>query len=243
MSIGKTIKTLFDDAFVERNCFTEEHAVALWAEVRAYLESHDSLDTIKEVEAFTGRRLDTHPRDIVSDAICFVLTGVPYLPDSYPGSPFAHNFLKECFKRGYIETDRAAGPCPSLRFFVDAFDGVEHIRREVVPASLYDQAQEEIAELRRQLEGKAMPAVDQLSADRWNALLSSQRMRVLGYAGFTAQEDPVRNQAHLAGHRHLGVDLWSHHDADDGAKERAVEMITAYADQLIKNNQKPSQEG
>lgn len=242
MSIAKTIRTLFDDSFVERNCFTEEHALALWAEVRAYLKSTDSLDTIKEVEAFTGRRLDTHPREIVSNAICFVLTGLPYFPDRYPGSPFAHIFLKECFKRGYIDTDRATGPCPSQRFFIESSDGVKIIRREVVPASRYDALEAEMVELRRQLEGQ-VSASAQLSAERWDALLGSQRMRVLGHAGFKPQEDPERNQAHLAGHRHLGVDFWSHHDASDGAKEHAMEMITAYADQLIKNNQKPSSEG
>lgn len=139
------------ESILGRNCFTEDHAAALWVEVRARLVDMEAEDTIEEVEAFEGRRLDTHPRDIVTNAICFVLTGKGYWPDSYPGSPFAYNFLKECFARGYIASDRIKGDCPSSRFVINSFDGVETIRQEVVPASLYDQAQAELVELRSQL--------------------------------------------------------------------------------------------
>lgn len=36
------------------------------------------------------------------------------------------------------------------------------------------------------------------------------------------------------------IDFWTHHDADDGAKQTAVGMITAYADQIIANNLAPA---
>lgn len=239
MSGPTSIKNLMD-TIIKKNTISDAHAESLWLEVRARLEAIEATETIEEVESFNGRVLDTHPRDIVTDAIAYVLTGAPFWPNSYPGSPFVYKLLKACFARGYIDTDRTTGDCPSLRFFVDSFDGVEQIRREVVPASLYDQAQAELAELRRQVAERDVDTDTKLAADRWNALMSSERMRVLGHAGFRPQEDAERNKAHLAGHRHIGIDFWSHHDADDGAKQTAVEMITAYADQIIENNRAPA---
>jgi len=145
------------ESILGRNCFTEDHAAALWVEVRARLVDMEATDTVEEVEAFEGRRLDTHPRDIVTNAICFVLTGKEYWPNDYPGSPFVYKFLKECISRGYVAADRIKGDCPSMRFVINSFDGVETIRQEVVPASLYDQAQVEIAELRLQVAALTKP--------------------------------------------------------------------------------------
>jgi hypothetical protein len=206
-----------------------EQAVGLWSEVRKRLGSQRSISTILEVESCTSGKLDTHPRDILRDAIAFVLTGREYWEEHYPGSDFLFLFLKECIARNYIESDYSLGAAPEVRFSMVVSDGVKAFKQTVVHARHYDALLAETVDLRRQLAEK------EVAANRWDALLGCKRMRVVGHAGFKPQEDPERNKPHLAGHRHIGVDFWTHHDADDGEKEYAQEMITRFADQVMAN--------
>jgi hypothetical protein len=63
------------------------------------------------------------------------------------------------------------------------------------------------------------------AAARWNALLASDRIRVLGTAGFgehtTADPD----------YRHFGMEVWSIHPCKDS--EYGREVLTKYADSVI----------
>lgn len=61
-------------------------------------------------------------------------------------------------------------------------------------------------------------------ARRWRALVGCARVRMIGCAGFhSSVNNPI-------GYRHLGVEMWSHHDTPD---EQGPEMLTKFADQLV----------
>lgn len=214
----------------------EEQAGALWVEVRARLKRKRCMPTIREVEACASGQIDTHPREIVMDAMAFVLTGYEYWPSPYPGSTFAFDLLKECIARGYIESDGSLGDEPDKRFAIHCDDGVKPFKQLVVRAEHYDELEAEVAELRRQLEAKTVDPATQLAANRWNALMSSARISLLGWSGFKPSTIEGANQAHLAGHRHFGCDMWSHHDVCGEETTKAREMFATYADHLIELN-------
>lgn len=205
---------------------TDEQAAELWVDVRARLKAKRCTPTIKEAEACASGNLDTAPREITQDALAFVLTGYEFWPSPYPGSTFIYDLLTTCISRGYIEPDGSLENYDYKRFEFTCSDGVNMIKQKVVRAEHYDALEAEVAELRQLLEAQSV------DADRWNALMGSDRMRILGHAGFRPSTYPG-NRMHEEGRRHFGCDFWSHHDAVDGETEQAKEMITAYADLLI----------
>jgi hypothetical protein len=73
-----------------------------------------------------------------------------------------------------------------------------------------------------------------LAADRWNALMGSARMSVLGSAGFSPSANPDITTFE-DGKRHFGCDFWSHHEPIEGDTETpaAQELLTTYVDHLI----------
>lgn len=228
MSGTKVIQKLMEKVCV----LTDEQAAELWADVRARLKAKRSTPTIKEVEACASGNLDTAPRDITQDALAFALTGYEFWPSPYPGSTFIYDLLTTCISRGYIETDGSLENFDYKRFEFTCSDGVNMIKQKVVRAEHYDALEAEVAELRQLLAAKSVDTDMQFSADRWNALMSSDRMRILGSAGFKPSTYPGATMFE-EGRRHFGCDFWSHHDAVDGETEQAKEMITAYADLLI----------
>jgi hypothetical protein len=211
---------------------TDEQAAGLWVEVRARLKSKRCTPTIKEVEAHTSGTLDTAPREITQDALAFALTGFEYWPSPYPGSTFIYDLLSTCISRGYMEPDGSLENFDYKRFDFTCSDGVNMIKQKVVRAEHYDALEAEVAELRQLLAAKSVDAETQLAADRWNAVMNSDRMRILGSAGFRPSTI-AGNTMHEEGRRHFGCDFWSHHEAVDGETEQAKEMITSYADLLI----------
>jgi hypothetical protein len=72
-------------------------------------------------------------------------------------------------------------------------------------------------------------------AMRWRALMSSQRIRVMGGAGYkwTPDGEPLMSEG-----THIGVEFWSKHEAAHPSTEypqdRCRKILTAYADSLIK---------
>jgi len=71
-------------------------------------------------------------------------------------------------------------------------------------------------------------------AERWRALMASQRIRVMGSAGIYSMEADLR--APTDGYMHMGVEFWSLHrsvhPSKDFPQERCREALTFYADQL-----------
>jgi hypothetical protein len=211
---------------------TDDQAAGLWVEVRARLKAKRCMPTIKEVEACANGNLDTAPREITQDALAFALTGYEYWPSPYPGSTFVYDLLTTCISRGYIETDGTLENFDYKRFELTCSDGVNMIKQKVVRAEHYDALEAEVAELRQLLAAQSVDAETQLAADRWNAVMGSDRMRILGHSGFRPSTYPG-NTMHEEGRRHFGCDFWSHHDAVDDETQDAKEMIAAYADLLI----------
>lgn len=228
MSGTKVIQYLMKNVCV----LTGEQAAELWVDVRARLKAKRSTSTIKEVEACASGNPDTAPREITQDALAFVLTGYEFWPSPYPGSTFIYDLLTTCISRGYIEPDGSLENVDYKRFEFTCSDGVNMIKQKVVRAEHYDALEAEVAELRQLLAAKSVGAETQLAADRWNAVMGSDRMRILGSAGFRPSTIPG-NSMHEEGRRHFGCDFWSHHDAVDEETQNAKEMITAYADLLI----------
>ena len=222
MSGTKVIQYLMKNVCV----LTDEQAAELWVDVRARLKAKRCTPTIKEAEACASGNLDTAPREITQDALAFVLTGYEFWPSPYPGSTFIYDLLTTCISRGYIEPDGSLENYDYKRFEFTCSDGVNMIKQKVVRAEHYDALGAEVAELRQLL------AAQSVDADRWNALMGSDRMSILGHSGFRPSTYPG-NTMHEEGRRHFGCDFWSHHDAVDGETEQAKEMITAYADLLI----------
>lgn len=75
-----------------------------------------------------------------------------------------------------------------------------------------------------------------LDAERWRAITSCARIRMMGSAGFGYPAGkhggfPAR-PADPTGHRHLGMEFWSHHP-DATPNEKGKEILTTYADHLI----------
>jgi hypothetical protein len=228
MSGTKVIQYLMKKVCV----LTDEQAAELWADVRARLKAKRCTPTIKEVEACASGNLDTAPRDITQDALAFALTGYEFWPSPYPGSTFIYDLLTTCISRGYMESDGTLENFDYKRFEFTCSDGVNMIKQKVVRAEYYDALEAEVAELRQLLAAKSVDPETQLAADRWNAVMDSARLRIVGSAGFKPSTYPGATMFEN-GHRHFGCEFWSHHDAVDGEKENAKEMITAYADLLI----------
>ena len=71
-------------------------------------------------------------------------------------------------------------------------------------------------------------------AERWRALIASQRIRVMGSAGLYRDGD--RHKKRSGGRMHLGVELWNVHDAPHPSaefpQERSREMLIFYVDQI-----------
>jgi hypothetical protein len=65
-----------------------------------------------------------------------------------------------------------------------------------------------------------------LDAERWQALIGSARVRVLGSAGLTSAKDPNGNPWN--GYAHIGLELWTRHDAP--SNPIAITWLTKYAD-------------
>ncbi|MBI6883232.1 hypothetical protein [Pseudomonas putida] len=217
---------------------SQEQADALWAELKGWLKKRGSQNTVQEVEECVSGNLDTWPRDVLMNALASVMVGGDYWPNEYPGSRFAFDFIKECISRNYLDSDKSLGDEPPSRFKIHTSDGVKPITQEVVHAAAFDALEKEVAELKRQLAEKSVPADVQLAADRWNALLSSPRLSVLGSAGFYPTDHPGALKAHLDGYRHFGCNFWSDHPPleDNTFTESAKVMITTYADHMIERS-------
>lgn len=150
MSGAKSIQVLMNRMLMQETMPLDK-AEALWVEVKARLSKTGSKPTITEVEACLSGNLDTHPRDIVRNAVAFVLVGSEYWQDHYAGSTFLFRFLKECIARGYIESDGSLGDAPPVKFKMMVSDGVETFHQTVVHAKDYDNLEAELIDLRRQL--------------------------------------------------------------------------------------------
>jgi hypothetical protein len=62
-------------------------------------------------------------------------------------------------------------------------------------------------------------------AARWQSLLSSPRIRVIGTSGF---DKPAED------YRHFGVEFWSHYPPPVTTNTASRTILTSYADHLIK---------
>lgn len=88
----------------------------------------------------------------------------------------------------------------------------------------------------RFLAGQIAAALSALTADaeRWHALMSSQRVRVIGSSGMVTPEGELKTPAD--GYVHIGVELWSLHGAPHPSAEfpqdRCREQLTFYVDFL-----------
>ncbi len=90
--------------------------------------------------------------------------------------------------------------------------------------SEYDTKNCDYCELERQLnDTRRLLAEASKDAERWNALLNCKRIRVLGHAGFNKDQ---------IGYRHIGLELWTRHQAETTGNAR--ELITEFADAAIK---------
>lgn len=111
------------------------------------------------------------------------------------------------------------------------------------PVDTFTQA--EVDELRRKWEAQytvqGEPITDlQRDAERWRALMSSQRIRVMGSAGFQRVDGkfiaPSVDHAYL----HMGVEFWSVHESKHPSEEfpqdRCRDQLTAYVDHLRSRN-------
>lgn len=71
-------------------------------------------------------------------------------------------------------------------------------------------------------------------AERWRALMASQRIRVMGSAGLCRDGDRI--MVLPGGRMHLGVELWNVHDAPHPSaefpQESSRELLTFYVDQI-----------
>jgi hypothetical protein len=90
--------------------------------------------------------------------------------------------------------------------------------------------------------GSTESADTRLEAARWQALLSSGRIRILGSAGFTGETD----------YRHVGMEIWTRYTAPQGreiemkiSNEAARKILTEYADAIIaaQSGTDPGQDG
>jgi hypothetical protein len=81
-------------------------------------------------------------------------------------------------------------------------------------------------------------AEDHADAERWRALMSSQRIRIMGSAGFAkvdGQWKPAREDLHM------GVEFWSIHPAAHPSTEYPQDLcraqLIAYVDELIRRRE------
>lgn len=70
-------------------------------------------------------------------------------------------------------------------------------------------------------EAPAEPPDDSRDAERWRALIGCARVRLLGSAG-------LGEQVGTTGYAHVGVELWTHHEA--ASHPEAIERLTQFAD-------------
>jgi hypothetical protein len=81
----------------------------------------------------------------------------------------------------------------------------------------------------------------QLSADRWEALVGTVRIRTLGTTGFEPKPGAQDN-----GYRHVGFEIWSRYDFDEAFdNSHGVKRLEQYADavrafNLITHGQQPA---
>jgi hypothetical protein len=68
-------------------------------------------------------------------------------------------------------------------------------------------------------------------AARWRALIGSARVRVLGSAGLISELNPYDKP--WDGYAHIGLELWTRHEAAANEPPDAAEWITKYADIAI----------
>jgi hypothetical protein len=68
------------------------------------------------------------------------------------------------------------------------------------------------------------PICDHEDAERWRALIGCARVRVIGSAG-------IHQQVGTTGYAHIGVELWTHHEASSDPV--AIDDLTAFADRAI----------
>lgn len=70
-----------------------------------------------------------------------------------------------------------------------------------------------------------------IAAQRWNALINTARIRVLGYAGLDKQAHPDGRE--YGDYAHLGLELWTQHpptlDRYEDSKHN-IKLLTEYAD-------------
>jgi len=89
----------------------------------------------------------------------------------------------------------------------------------------------------RKIAREAKRARKSTSAQRWDALLSSPAIRILGQSNVT--KNPSES-----GYAHFGMEIWSIHSGRYyGSEESAYgrDVLTAYADIMIKNNARASE--
>lgn len=94
-----------------------------------------------------------------------------------------------------------------------------------------DEAADHIATLTAERDALAQRcAAAERDAGRWQAVIGSARVRVLGSAGLNSELDPYGKPWN--GYAHIGVELWTKHE---GGHEppHAVEWLTKYADAAI----------
>lgn len=83
----------------------------------------------------------------------------------------------------------------------------------------------------RPLYDRPQPAsADVVDARRWRALIGSARVRVLGSAGLMNPDGSDPNGNPWNGRAHIGLELWTRHEAAPNEPTNAVEWVTKYAD-------------
>jgi hypothetical protein len=71
------------------------------------------------------------------------------------------------------------------------------------------------------------------SAERWDALVGSQRLRIMGAAGFVTDTDrPYPDPDRGEGWLHFGLEVWDKHPADPEKypQEQCRALLTSYVD-------------
>ena len=70
-------------------------------------------------------------------------------------------------------------------------------------------------------------------SDRWRALLSCARIRIMGWAGFY---DDSPSRAREPNYRYFGAEFWTQHD-DGNEPSNAADTLIAFADAVIVNQE------
>lgn len=83
-------------------------------------------------------------------------------------------------------------------------------------------------------------------AERWRALMASQRIRVMGSAGFHWRKPGEKIGVRPGDYMHIGVEFWNVHEAAHPSaefpQEHSRELLTFYADRIrAKTNEAPDE--